>query len=371
VEAIESASRERIDPPCPHFPACGGCALQHLFDPSYAVWKAGLLDAALRRAGFSPVLAPMARTPPGARRRMDFAVRKHGAAVTVGLHAARSPATVDLANCVVLATELVALIEPLREILRRISGLRHEGSAIANLLDSGFDLLLRGEGALTTADRSALTAFARENGIARISWAAGRGAVETACQLRPAVTLLSGMSVAPPPGAFFQASAQGEAAIVSAVLAGLPEKLPAKARVADLFSGLGTLTFPLARRLRVDAFEGDAASAASCRTAIGAGGLAGRVAATRRDLVRQPLSAKEFSAYSVVVLDPPHAGAAEQIGEIARSKVPRVIYVSCNPTTLARDARVLREAGYELRAATPVDQFLWSARLESVCVFSR
>jgi 23S rRNA (uracil1939-C5)-methyltransferase len=123
--------------------------------------------------------------------------------------------------------------------------------------------------------------------------------------------------------------------------------------------------------VRVAAFEGDPASAAALRGAINAARLTGRIAVTQRDLARQPLSAGELSAMAAVVLDPPHAGAAAQIGCIAAGKVPLVVYVSCNPAALTRDARVLRDAGYRLRVATPIDQFLWSARLESVCVFER
>ena len=184
---------------------------------------------------------------------------------------------------------------------------------------------------------------------------------------RPVVTL-SGIAVQPPPGGFLQASAAGEAAIVEAVLAGMPDRLPARARVAELYAGCGTLSFALAQRVRVAAFEGDGAAAGALRQAANAAGLAGRVEARQRDLARQPLSAAELAGFDAVVLDPPHAGAAAQIAQIASAKPPRVIYVSCNPAALARDARVLRQAGYRLLSATPIDQFLWSARLEpSVC----
>jgi 23S rRNA (uracil1939-C5)-methyltransferase len=173
----------------------------------------------------------------------------------------------------------------------------------------------------------------------------------------------------PPPGAFLQASEEGEAAIVAAVLAGLPRKMGARPRLADLYAGIGTLSFPLAARGVVDAFEGDAPAA----QALIAGAHAGqtRVLPQRRDLVRQPLLPMELKNYAAVVLDPPFNGAAEQVAQIARSKLPRVVYVSCNPVALARDAAVLREAGFRMEAATPVDQFLWSPHLESVVAFGR
>ena len=241
---------------------------------------------------------------------------------------------------------------------------------MANLLDSGPDLLLRTDGVLTAADRVRLAAFATEHGVPRIGWARGTGAPETACQLRPAVTRLGGVSVAPPPGAFLQASREAEAAIVSAVLGGLPEPLPRGARVAELYAGCGTLTFALAARVRVVAFEGDPAATAALAAAANGAGLAGRIAVQCRDLVRQPPQAAELAGCAAVVLDPPHAAAPPAVMQaIAASGVARVIYVSCNPTTLGRDAAALRAAGYALLSAVPVDQFLWSARLESVAVF--
>jgi 23S rRNA (uracil1939-C5)-methyltransferase len=174
--------------------------------------------------------------------------------------------------------------------------------------------------------------------------------------------------VTPPPGAFLQATVAGEAAIAQAVLAGLPPALPPRARVADLYAGLGTISLPLARRARVAAFEGNAAVAALRSAAAGAG-LAGRIEAVRRDLARQPLPAAELGDLAAVVLDPPHAGAAAQMAQLAAAHPERVIYVSCNPAALGRDARELARAGYGVRAVSVVDQFLWSARVESVVVF--
>ena len=185
-------------------------------------------------------------------------------------------------------------------------------------------------------------------------------------------TLVAGVSVSPPPGAFLQASAAGAAAITAAVLAGLPERGVGKQRFIELYAGCGTLTFALAdacveSRARVIAYEGDAPSYEALRRPV----MGRRVEAVLRDLARQPLSVKELSGAAAVVLDPPYAGAAAQMPGIAASGVERVIYVSCNPGALARDARVLREAGYTVLAATPVDQFLWSSQVESVVVFGR
>jgi 23S rRNA (uracil1939-C5)-methyltransferase len=371
LDAVLEPSVDRVTPPCPHFGTCGGCTLQHWGDAPYRTWKSGLLDDALRRAGYdTPILGPLAITPPGARRRMDLAVRRAGTVITLGLHSARGSDIVDLHTCLVLHPTLVALIAPLRDVLRGLSGLRREGSAVVNLLDSGPDVLLRGEAALRMEDRKALIAFANAHNIPRIAWVEGAGAPEPACTLRPSTTIISGIEVAAAPGAFLQASREGEAAIVAAVTAHMP-KLTLKSRIADLYAGSGTLSFALSKHARVDAFEGDASAVATLRGGASKAGLAGRIVATVRDLARQPLSAKEISTYAAVVLDPPFAGAAMQIREIAASKVKRVMYVSCNPIALAREVGVLHDAGFKLLAATPIDQFLWSARLESVVVLGR
>jgi 23S rRNA (uracil1939-C5)-methyltransferase len=121
----------------------------------------------------------------------------------------------------------------------------------------------------------------------------------------------------------------------------------------------------------VAAFEGDAAAAAALLAAVNRHGLAGRVTVERRDLVRRPLADKELAGFAAVVLDPPHAGAEPQITRIAAARVGHVVYVSCNPAALARDAAILHRAGYAVSGAVPIDQFVWSSRLESVVAFSR
>ncbi len=364
-------SPARVRPPCRHFGVCGGCAVQHWADPHYAAWKANLVAGTLRRAGFADAAPALSRTAPRARRRMDFALRRRQGAVTVGLHAARSDNLVDLQACEVLHPTLWALVPPLRTMLRSLGALRRTGSAIVNLLDSGPDLLLRLDGTPDTADRVRLAAFAEAHRLPRVTCAPLRGGMETAAQLRPATTDLRGVTLAPPPGAFLQASQAGEDAIVDAVLAGLPDRMPARARIVELFAGIGTLSLALARHARIAAYEGDRL-AVDCLTAAANGaGLSGRLVATARDLARQPLASKEMQGAAAIVLDPPFAGAAAQMQQVAASGVARVVYVSCNPAALARDARVLGAAGYRLLRSTAIDQFLWSARVEGVAVFGR
>ncbi len=358
VLCITEASADRVDAPCPHFGACGGCNLQHWRDESYVAWKTEALAMALARAGYDAGTLPaMARTPPGARRRVDLAVRREGPRVSVGLHGLRSSGVVDWETCLVCHPALVGLLPKLRRVLNSLQALNREGSAICNLADNGIDILLRTDAALTSGDRTRLAAFAAASNVARVSWAMGQGPTESAATLQAPEIALSGVTVRPAPGAFLQASPQGEAAIIAAVRAGLP----AKGRVADLYAGYGTITHAIAVTHRVSAFEGDAEAAASLKRS--------GMAVEHRDLVRRPLLGRDLKAFAAVVLDPPFGGAATQLAEIAAAKVARVIYVSCNPAALARDARILRDAGYTMLAATPIDQFLWSARLEAVVVF--
>jgi 23S rRNA (uracil1939-C5)-methyltransferase len=376
LEAVLTASPDRVAPPCAHVAdGCGGCALQHWDLGAQARWKRQRLAEALARAGFPDAeVAETVETPPASRRRADLALKRApDGGVAIGFHARGASDVLDLRECHVLDPALVALLPPLRALLKRLPALARDGSAVVNLLDSGPDLLLRTDKPLDATGRRLLAAFGQALGIPRIAWAQGtkpgEGVEETAAQSGPVRLMLGAIEVAPPPGAFLQASRAGEAAIIAAVLAGLPAKLPARPHILDLYAGIGTLSFPLAARGRVTAAEGSAAAAAALEAA--ANKAVARVRAVRRDLARQPYLPAELKAFDAVVLDPPYSGAAEQVAQIARSTVRHVVYVSCNPVALARDAGVLRGAGFAVTSATPVDQFRWSAHLESVVHFAR
>lgn len=371
VAAWLAESPDRVAPPCRHFPRCGGCVLQHWAPEPYAAWKRDRLVESLARAGFTDApVAPMVATPRACRHRADFGLeRLPDGRVQIGFHQRGTTALVPMQECHVLLPGLVALLPALAETLQRLEGLRRLGSAVINMLSSGPDILLRTDAPLTMPDRRALAALATGAGIPRIAWAGKGAGAEVAAQLGAVRHQLSGVEVVPAPGAFLQASGPGEAAIIAAMLAGLPQKLPGRAAIADLYAGIGTLSIPLAARGRVTAFESLPEAVAALATAAGKGGL--RVKAVKRDLDRQPLAGPELKEFAVVVLDPPYAGAAEQVGCLARAGVPCIIYVSCNPGALAKDARALHAAGYRVTAATPVDQFLWSPHLESVVAFSR
>ena len=381
LEAILEASADRVAPPCGLFGRCGGCTLQHMAPAAMAGFKQGLVCEALGQAGFAlPDTIGFSGAAPGSRRRMDLALRRTVDGLLIGLHrrhgreatgpgaGSRADEVVDLTECHVLEPRLFALIAAMRPVLLRLGCLRGNGSMIANLLDSGPDLLLATDVPPDSADRSRLAGFAREARIPRIAWRPLRGGsldTETVCSTGPVHHELSGVRVSPPPGAFLQASRSSETAIVAAVLAGLPGALTRGARVIELFAGCGTLSFALAGRAKLLAVEGQKEAVACLRAA--ASGM--RLEALHRDLVRQPLLAGELGRAVAIVLDPPFAGAGPQMAEIARSGVARVIMASCNPRALRQDAGLLHAAGYGLERLTVIDQFLWSSGVESVAVF--
>ncbi len=371
LAAVLSPSPDRAVPPCPHAASCGGCAVQHIADGAYATWKRGLAAAALARAGFADApLAPLARSAPGTRRRASLALRRQGPSVVVGFHARASAAVTDAPACLVLHPALTAAAAALRAAAPAWRFLRREGEAVMTLAEEGVDLWLVTDGAPDATARAALADFARSAGLARLSWSRPGGEAEPVATLAPPTRRFGAATVRLAPGAFLQATEAGEQAIVAAVLAALAD-LKDGARVADLYAGAGTLTFPLAARFKVAALEGDAQAVAALRGGIASAGLSGRVTAAMRDLAASPLSVAEQKGLAAVVLDPPRDGAPAQVAALAAGPVPRIVYVSCNPNALARDAKVLREAGFTLAAAVPVDQFLWSAHLECVAAFSR
>jgi 23S rRNA (uracil1939-C5)-methyltransferase len=230
------------------------------------------------------------------------------------------------------------------------------------LADQGVDVAISGVEAEGLEAAEALTAFGETHRLARLSLDEGHGA-ETRYEPRPATVTLSGTVVALPIGAFLQATQEGETVLVEAVR----EICAGSRHIADLFAGLGTFAF---------AVDGQVTAAEASRDALLALQSAARrtartITAEHRDLYRRPYDAKELAAFDVVVLDPPRAGAEEQVKQLAASPAPRIAYVSCNPATFARDAAILAADGYRLDWVRPVGQFRWSTHIELAASFSR
>jgi 23S rRNA (uracil1939-C5)-methyltransferase len=359
----------RAEPPCPHFGVCGGCALQHLDDQAYGDWKRAQVVTALARAGLTGIdVAPTVRTPPASRRRATFAAARRGGRVTLGFNERQSHRIADIFGCLVVQRDILALLCPLEDLLAAVLP---DGGALdvtVTALEGGLDVLLTGGPEPGLDARERLAAFAESSDIARLSWRRSASSPpEPVAARRPVHIGFGGVAVPIEPGAFLQASAEGEAALVDAVLAAVGDAR----KVADLFAGLGTFTFPLARRGAVHAVEGDASAMAALSSAARTlPNVTTNVTVARRDLFDDPLTASELSHFDAVVFDPPRAGAREQSTQIAASGVPTVVAVSCNPATFARDARILTDGGYSLERVTPVDQFVWSAHVELVARFT-
>lgn len=366
IEAILEPGPDRIAPMCRHFGDCGGCALQHIAPDAVADIKRELLRAALARRGFRDLLVEnTVSVPPGGRRRVRFAFRR-GMRGILGFNRRESRLVLNVAECPVVRPEIAALLGPLRALCHSLNKLGDGADIQVTRLDTGIDLLIVPDRPAEPdlAARERLAAFADEHDLCRLSWQSG-GESEPVAARRPASIRFAGVAVQPPPSAFLQPSAEGERAIVRTVLAAFEAKPPV--RIADLYAGCGALTFPLASIAPVQAVEGDAAMVAALRTAA----RDGNVTVTRRDLWRDPMTADELQAFDAVVFDPPRTGAGPVAEALARSPVPAVVAVSCNPATLARDLRILADGGYTVERVTPIDQFPWSAHVEAVAVLRR
>ena len=352
----------RQKPPCRHFPECGGCQLQHVSDAAYRDYLRDRITGALAQHGIQTEVRDAYLSPPRTRRRAALRALKLGKGVALGFNAARSNTIVDMRECHIVAPKLFALVAPLRGLLATMLRPKRTAEVQLTLVDQGVDVALKGVEAVGLEAAEALTAFCENNRLARLTIDEGLGP-ETRYEPVPATVTLSGLAVPFPPGAFLQATPDGEAALV----AGVRDAVEGAGTVADLFAGLGTFALAL---------EGRVYAAEAARDAVlalkGAAALSGRlIAVEHRDLYRRPLTVKELANFDAAVLDPPRAGAMEQIAQLTASGVPKIAYVSCNPATFARDAETLVAGGYKLDWAQPVGQFRWSTHVELVSCFSR
>ena len=364
-------------PLCRHFGKCGGCQLQQLDEQSLAQFvSARVSNASASQELGAELIAPPHLSPPGARRRASLRAESSQGRVVIGYREAKSHRLVELVECPVMLPEFVALLTPLRKLLIAVSSGKQQGKgkhAHAKLAadidlaltEQGIDVAIKGLTIEGLAATEALLDFARDHGLARLVLDQGYGP-EALWEPEPVTVALSGVSVPFPPGAFLQATLDGEQALVGAVC----EWLAGVGSVADLFAGLGTFAFALAGQgSKVLAVEGARDAHNACKSAAGRAQLP--IHSLHRDLFRNPLLPEELARFDAVVLDPPRAGARDQIERLAGSKVAKVVYISCNPSSWARDAKTLVEAGYRLRELRPVGQFRWSTHVELASLFVR
>jgi 23S rRNA (uracil1939-C5)-methyltransferase len=360
--AVIEASPLRVEPPCRHFGECGGCALQHMEEGSYREWKRGRLVEALRSRGVTAEVEPLVPCAPEERRRVTLSARRTEAGMLLGYNRELSHTIINIVECPIARPEIVAALEPLRALASMLCNTDKAFRLTVTVTASGLDVAAHQSGKLAERMRNAASDFALRAGFARLSVDG-----EILIEPRKPVVTFGGVSVTPPPGAFLQAVAGAEqvmADLVSAHLSGAK-------RVADLFSGAGAFALRLAKGAEVHAVEADAASLAALDRGFRFATRLRRVTIEQRDLFVRPVTAKELNAFGGLVFDPPRAGAEAQSRQIAKSDVPLVAAVSCNPATLARDLSILIEGGYALRRMVPIDQFLWSPHVEAVALLTK
>ena len=358
------ARPDRLAPICPYYGTCGGCAVQTLPAPDYLAWKRDLVVTALAKAGLDAPVLPTRDAHGAGRRRATFHSRLEAprSPPRVGFMQARAHSIVDLAFCPILSPDMAGALPAARRVAAILSQSGRPLDIVVTATDTGLDLDLRGLGKADDAQTRALISAAAALDLARLS---NHG--DVLVEARAPTLRMGRAALVLPPGAFLQATEAGEAALAERVRAGVA----GAKRVADLFCGVGTFALRLGEAAAVTAVDSERlAMAALVRAAAGAPGL--RQPRTEvRDLVKRPLAAAELAAFDAVVFDPPRAGAAAQSAEIARSGVPRVVAVSCDPGTFARDAATLVAGGYRIESVEPVDQFRHSAHVELVAVFTR
>ena len=360
---VETPSPERIAPICPHFGTCGGCALQHWETAAYRAWKRGLVVEALRQTGIEAPVADLIDAHGEGRRRAVFHARRGTHDVLeVGFSAARTHRVIAIDRCPILAKGLDGALKAAWAIAERLDPIRKPLDIQVTATDAGLDIDVRGSGPLTATAMTALAGIAAQQNFARLT---RHG--ELIVQARAPSLRMGAATVVLPPAAFLQATAEGEAVLARLVL----EYAAGADNVADLFAGIGPFALRLAARARVFAVDGDDAAVAALKRAAATTSGLRPVAAERRDLFKNPLVAAELNRFEAIVFDPPRQGALAQSRELAASRVPTVIAVSCNAGTFARDMRILVDGGYRATAVTPVDQFRYSEHVEIVARLER
>jgi len=354
-------SADRVAPPCAHFGRCGGCALQMLAPESYLAWKRDSVRDALRQRGFGEFPVENIRAVgPRTRRRAMFKARGDGKAVALGFYEPESRRLVDIAHCPLLVPALAGLVDPLKVQLSAIMKAGETAELHATATETGVDLSLKLKRARGPDLLMTLSELASSLKLARLTWNGETVAITATPALR-----IGRFSVALPPESFLQPTLEGERILQSLVREGMGDSR----RFADLFSGCGTFALALA-----DTRAGHAVDSAAAQiAALAAAAKAGRAEITTetRDLFRRPLLASELARFDAVLLDPPRPGAAAQAQALAQSSIATVLYISCNPASLARDARTLVDGGYRLTRVVPLDQFLWSPHVELFAHFTR
>ncbi len=358
---VEEPSDQRVKAPCRHYKACGGCQLQHASDAFVADWKVDVVRNALAAQGLDAPMRPIHTSPDRSRRRATIAVRRTKKGTLAGFHGRASDTITEIPDCHLLHPDLIAAI-PVAQALALLGGSRKGVLAVTlTLSEVGLDVSVKGGKPLDGSLELALAQATEHHGLARLSWEG-----EVIAMREPPVQRFGSATVVPPPGAFLQATKDGEQALIQAV----SNATQGAKRIADLFAGCGTFALPLAQTAEIHAVEGEGEMTKALDQGWRKAQGLKQVTTEARDLFRRPLMPDELKNFDAVVLDPPRAGAEAQVAELAQAKRPVIAYVSCNPVTFARDAKTLVNAGYTLEWVQVVDQFRWSSHTELAARFA-
>jgi len=359
---VETASAERIAPFCRYFGACGGCAIQHWQPSSYRAWKRQIVIDTLAHAGIECPVDELMDAHGAGRRRITVHARHRDGELRVGFAAANSHAIVDIDQCPILDPGLHGALEAAHALAKVLKPVAKPLDIQVTATDGGLDIDVRGSGPLPSAIITALSGVAEQHRLARLT----RHGELVLLRAAPVVSIGAAKATLPP-GSFLQATKAGEECL-AALVAG---HCRAARHIADLFCGVGPFALRLAARARVTAFDGDAGAVAALQKAAAAASRLKPVKGEVRDLFRRPLMLAELRDFDAVVFDPPRQGALAQVQQLAKSKIPAIVAVSCNAATFARDARILIDGGYRIEAVTPVDQFRHTPHVELVARFTR
>ena len=360
--AVLEPSPLRVEPACRHFGECGGCALQHLEDGAYRAWKREKVVHALTAARIDCEVGDLVACAPHSRRRVTFTARKADGEMLFGFVRALSSEVIPITECPISLPEIVSVLDPLKALATLICATTKSFHMTVTATAAGLDIAAQDSGVLGEHQRRIATNFVIMQKFARLTIDG-----EVIVEPQKPVILFGDVAVALPPGSFLQATQAAEQAMVELV----GGHMARAKRVADLFAGCGSFALRLAAKSEIHAVEGDAAAVAALDRAFRFATGMKRVTTERRDLFRRPLTFKELNTFDGVVFDPPRAGAEDQSKQLARSDVPFVAAVSCNPTTLARDLSIIIAGGYRLKSVTPIDQFLWSSHVEAVALLEK
>ncbi len=363
LSRIERASAERIAPFCNYFGACGGCAIQHWQQDAYRAWKRGIVIDTLAHTGIECEVFELIDAHGAGRRRITVHARRGAdGELRTGFAAAGSHAIVAIDHCPILDPGLHGALDAARALAEVLKPTTKPLDIQVTATDGGLDIDVRGSGPLPSAMIATLSRFAEKHRLARLT----RHGELVLMRTPPAIAIGSAQLTLPP-GSFLQATAAGEAAL-AALVAGHCKRAK---HVADLFCGVGPFALRLAANSKVSAFDSDAGAVTALQKAATSTSGLKPIKAEARDLFRRPLMPQELRDYDTIVFDPPRQGAQAQVQQLAASKIPVVVAVSCSVATFARDAKILIDGGYRIEGVTPVDQFRHTPHVELVARFKK